>query len=73
MYPMVPFHALAQLHEEIRNDCPPPYTSLFEAFKEIIPTIWKQRKDPTYFVSRPLPQSTKPAATVRAQPEAMPG
>jgi fatty acid desaturase len=72
MYPMVPFHALAQLHEEIRRDCPPPYTSLFEAFKEIIPTIWKQRKDPTYFVSRPLPQRAAPAANVQAEPEVTP-
>ena len=29
MYPMVPYHALAQLHEEIRNDCPPPYADYF--------------------------------------------
>ena len=61
-----------QLHEEIRHDCPPPYTSLFEAFKEIIPTIWKQRKDPTYFVSRPLPQRAAPAANVQAEPEVTP-
>jgi len=67
MYPMVPFHALAQLHEEIRHDCPPPYTSLFEAFREILPTIWKQRKDPSYFVRRPLPQRTAPAASTQAE------
>jgi fatty acid desaturase len=72
MYPMVPFHALAQLHEEIRHDCPPPYTSLFEAFKEILPTIWKQRKDPTYFIRRPLPQRAEPAATARAEAESTP-
>ncbi|MFJ3371692.1 fatty acid desaturase family protein [Pseudomonas sp. NPDC086251] len=68
MYPMVPFHALAQLHEEIRHDCPPPYSGLFEAFKEILPTIWKQRKDPTYFVRRPLPQRAEPAVTAQAEP-----
>ncbi|MBX8499151.1 fatty acid desaturase family protein [Pseudomonas lijiangensis] len=54
MFPMVPYHALAQLHAEIIDDCPPPYRSLFEAYKEIIPTVLKQRKDPTYFVRRPL-------------------
>ncbi len=70
MYPMVPFHALAQLHEEIRHDCPPPYTSLWAAFKEILPTIWQQRKDPSYFVRRPLPPRT--ASTASTQAEATP-
>jgi fatty acid desaturase len=28
MFPMVPYHALAKLHEEIKDDCPPPYDSL---------------------------------------------
>ena len=55
MYPMVPYHALPQLHEAIRNDCPPPYTSLLAAFREILPTIWRQRKDPGYFIQRPVP------------------
>jgi fatty acid desaturase len=72
MYPMVPFHALAQLHEEIRHDCPPPYTSLYEAFREIIPTIWKQRKDPNYHIRRPLPPRAEPATTVQAEAEVTP-
>ncbi|EGH19206.1 MocD, partial [Pseudomonas savastanoi pv. glycinea str. race 4] len=38
--------------EEIRHDCPPPYASLGEAFKEIIPTLLRQRRDPTYFIKR---------------------
>ena len=25
MFPMVPYHALPELHEEIKHDCPPPY------------------------------------------------
>ena len=50
---MVPYHALSQLHEEIRSDCPPPYANLWQAYQEIIPTIWRQRRDPSYFVQRP--------------------
>lgn len=54
MFPMVPYHALAQLHEEIRDDCPAPYNSIAQAYREIIPTLLKQRKDPSYYVRRPI-------------------
>ncbi len=56
MFPMVPFHALPALHEAIKADTPPPYPSCWAAYKEIIPTLLRQAKDPTYFVRRPLPQ-----------------
>jgi len=56
MFPMVPYHALPKLHEAIRHDCPPPYASLWEAYREILPTVWRQRKDPTCHVQRPVPQ-----------------
>ncbi|ARD12272.1 MULTISPECIES: fatty acid desaturase family protein [Pseudomonas] len=73
MYPMVPYHALAQLHEEIRHDCPPPYASLGEAFKEIIPTLLRQRRDPTYFIKRQVSHASAPATAARPQPEATSG
>ena len=69
MYPMVPYHALAQLHEEIRHDCPPPYPDLLGAFKEIIPAILRQRKDPGYFIRRP----TGPRADAAPQSQAVTG
>ena len=69
MYPMVPYHALAQLHEEIRHDCPPPYPDLLGAFKEIIPAILRQRKDPGYFIRRP----TGPSADAAPQSQAVTG
>jgi fatty acid desaturase len=55
MFPMVPFHALPKLHAAIRNDCPEPYPSLWAAYREIVPTLLRQRKDPEYFVRRHLP------------------
>ncbi|MDR7377543.1 fatty acid desaturase [Rhodoferax ferrireducens] len=55
MFPMVPFHALPQLHDAIKDDCPPPYQSTVEAYREIIPALFKQAKDPHYYVVRPLP------------------
>ena len=57
MFPLVPYHALPKLHELMKDDCPKPYNGIIEAFKEIIPTILKQRKDPTYFVVRKLPET----------------
>ena len=60
MFPMVPYHALPKLHEAIKHDCPKPYSGLIEAYCEIIPAVWKQRKDPTYFVKRELPGTAKP-------------
>jgi fatty acid desaturase len=55
MFPMVPFHALPALHEEVKEHCPPPYPSTIAAYREIIPTLVRQRHDPSYFVQRPLP------------------
>lgn len=58
MYPLVPYHALPKLHELVKNDCPKPYASIFAAYKEIIPALLRQAKDPTYFVERDLPTPT---------------
>jgi Na+-transporting NADH:ubiquinone oxidoreductase subunit F len=55
MFPLVPYHALPQLHELIKDDCPPAYPNLITAWREIIPAVLKQAKDPTYTVKRILP------------------
>ncbi|HSA82803.1 MAG TPA: fatty acid desaturase family protein, partial [Geminicoccaceae bacterium] len=63
MFPMVPYHALPRLHEEMKADCPPPYSGLWEAYREIIPAVLRQLRDPTHFVRRQLPQlQGEPAA-----------
>ncbi len=56
MFPLVPSHALPQLHESIKDDCPTPYPSLLSAWREIIPAVLKQVKDPAYHVKRRLPE-----------------
>ncbi len=56
MFPLVPYHALPKLHELIKDDCPTPYDSITDAFREIIPAVRKQMKDPTYYVDRKLPE-----------------
>lgn len=63
MFPMVPFYRLPELHELIKAECPPAYPSLWAAYKEIVPALLKQRKDPSWFVLRPLPAGAAPAAT----------
>jgi fatty acid desaturase len=57
MFPMVPYHALPQLHELVKADCPPPYPSCWAAYREIIPAVARQRRDPRWQVTRPLPSS----------------
>jgi fatty acid desaturase len=55
LFPTVPYHALGKLHQELKAELPKPYNGLWEAYREIIPALIKQAKDPTYFVRRPLP------------------
>ncbi len=63
MFPLVPYHNLPKLHELIKHDCPPPYPSILSAWKEIIPALLRQIKDPAYHVKRRLPKPSKTATT----------
>ena len=56
MFPLVPYHALPKLHATVKDDCPTPYPSLFAAWREIVPAILRQVKDPAYHVKRRLPE-----------------
>jgi fatty acid desaturase len=64
MFPMVPYHALGKLHQELRADMPKPYSGLWEAYREIIPTLIRELKDPTYFVRRELPSTAQPVSSL---------
>lgn len=57
MFPMVPYYNLGKLHEALKDDMPKPNSGFYDAYKEIIPALLRQRKDPTYFVKRLLPDS----------------
>lgn len=54
MYPMVPFHALPALHEELRNDLPPALPNMFAAYREFVPVLFKQRTTPNVQIERDL-------------------
>ncbi len=60
MFPMVPYHALPALHEEMKADLPKPYASTIEAYREIIPALIRQSRDPEFYVRRELPPTAKP-------------
>jgi fatty acid desaturase len=60
MFPMVPSHQLPKLHDLIKEHLPKPQ-SLFEAYKEIIPAVIKQAKDPNYHIAVHVPENKKTA------------
>jgi Na+-transporting NADH:ubiquinone oxidoreductase subunit F len=70
MFPLVPYHALPKLHELIKHDSPPPYNGLLETFREIIPTVLRQVKEPAYFVKRKLPVGAGQLSINKATPVA---
>lgn len=61
MFPMVPYYRLPELHELIKDQCPPAYPGLWATYREIIPAVLRQRKDPSWHVVRQLPAQTEPA------------
>jgi fatty acid desaturase len=60
MFPMVPFHALPQLHELIKHDLPAPNPSIWHAYREMVPVLWRQLRYENYFLKRELPPTAKP-------------
>jgi fatty acid desaturase len=63
LYPMVPYHALPKLHEALKDQLPRTYNGMIDVYREIIPALWRQSRDPNYFVKREPPA---PAARVLA-------
>ena len=60
MFPMIPYHKLPVLHEEVRHDLAEPYPSVWAAYKEIVPAVRRQLKDQTYYIRRELPEGAAP-------------
>ncbi len=55
MFPMVPYHALPRLYDAVKDDCPPAHAGTWAAYREIIPALLRQWRDPSYYVRRELP------------------
>lgn len=60
MFPMVPYYSLPALHEQIKDDLPPPNTSIWDAYKEVLAAVMRQRRDPAYYVRKDLPATARP-------------
>ena len=57
MFPLVPYYNLPKLHEVIKDDLPPPNSSIFSAYAEMLPVIWKQLQGNEVFIERNLAKS----------------
>ena len=55
MFPQVPSYNLKKLHALIKDQMPPARKGLWGAYKEIIPALMKQAKDPNYKISLAIP------------------
>jgi fatty acid desaturase len=60
MFPMVPYHALPRLHALIKDDLPPPNTSILDGYREIVASLRRQKTDPDYHYRKDLPSTAKP-------------
>jgi len=66
MFPMVPYHALPRLHEIIRHDLPAPNTSIWNAYREALPAVLRQARNPDYAFRKTLPPTARPYQEVSA-------
>ena len=55
LHPTVPFYALPKLHEALKDQLPRPTNGLWGTWREILPALLKQRKNPNYHLNPVLP------------------
>ncbi len=60
MFPLVPFHQLPQLHDAVKHDFPAPSPSIWQAYKDVLPVLWRQLKYEDVYITRPLPTTAQP-------------
>jgi fatty acid desaturase len=60
MFPMVPYHRLPDLHAAIKHDLPAANTSMWQAYREILPVLRRQLAYEDLFLKRDLPPTAKP-------------
>jgi fatty acid desaturase len=60
MFPMVPYYNLPRLHALIKDDLPPPNTSIIDAYREMFRAVMRQRREPGYYLRRDLPPTAQP-------------
>lgn len=60
MFPMVPYHQLPRLHAMIAHDLPAPNTSIWDAYREVLPILRRQLDYHDDFLKRDLPPMACP-------------
>ncbi len=60
MFPMVPYHALPQLHELIKHDLPEPDEGFVDAYRSMWSAIRRQLRHEDYTSPRVLPPTAAP-------------
>jgi fatty acid desaturase len=60
MFPLVPYYRLPELHQVCAWDFPAPCRSFAEGYAEMLPALWRQRKDPDFHLRRLLPATANP-------------
>ena len=60
LFPMVPYHALPELHALIKHDLPPANPSIAQAYSEMVPAFLRQLRNEDYYLRRELPPTAKP-------------
>jgi len=60
MFPMVPYHALPQLHAVVQADLPAPSPAILAGYREMWPAFRRQLANEDYFLRRVLPPTARP-------------
>jgi Na+-transporting NADH:ubiquinone oxidoreductase subunit F len=61
LFPTVPYHRLPDLQRAIASELPPPVPSTWVAYRQIISTLWAQRRDLTHEIRPHLPSPPSPS------------
>lgn len=62
LFPVVPYHRLADLQAALAPQLPPPAPSTWAAYREILPALARQYRDPSYALRPALPAPCEPPA-----------
>ena len=55
IFPKIPCHNLKAFHQVVKEQMPPPKKGVINAYKEIIPAIFRQAKDKNYYLDVEVP------------------
>ena len=61
MYASVPFYNLGKLRKAIEFDLPEAPRGLWRAWRQMLPILYRQRKDPEYVFVPALPETAGPS------------